>query len=402
MGSDLRLPAVAGGQPVRQDFLIFGAPLIGNEEIEEVIDTLRSGWIGYGPKSQRFEANFGRYVGAPYAISLASCTAGLELALVAGGVGPGDEVILPSLTFAATANVVEHVGAVPVFVDVDATTQNIDPELVVAAITPRTKAIIPVHLYGRPCDMDALTQIAQEHGLFIVEDAAHAIEAAWNGRKIGTISRFTAFSFYATKNLTTAEGGMLTTADRESAELISILRLHGLSKDAWNRYSAVDVIPYETVAAGYKFNMTDLQASIGLHQLARLEANLVIREQHWQAYDRAFGDLDTASIPSPAGPKERHARHLYTLILRLDKLSIGRHQFLAAAKAENIGMGIHFTPVHKHAYYANKYKGSLPQLPNTDAIGRATVSLPLSAKLTDQDVADVICAVTRVLRYYHI
>jgi dTDP-4-amino-4,6-dideoxygalactose transaminase len=396
------LPAVAGGQPVRQDFLIFGAPLIGNEEIEEVIDTLRSGWIGYGPKSKRFEDDFARYVGAPYALSLASCTAGLELALVAGGVGPGDEVILPSLTFASTANVVEHVGALPVFVDVDRTTQNIDPQLVAAAITSRTKAIMPVHMCGRPCDMDALTQIAAEHGLFIVEDAAHAIEAAWNGRKIGSISRFTAFSFYATKNLTTAEGGMLTTADPESAELISILRLHGLSKDAWERYSAIEVIPYETVVAGYKFNMTDLQASLGLHQLARIEANLEVREQNWQAYDHAFGDLDTVSIPSPAGAKERHARHLYTLMLRLDKLSVGRQGFLAAMKAENIGMGIHFTPVHQHAYYANKYKGSLPPLPNTEAIGRSTVSLPLSAKLTDQDVADVICAVTRVLHHYRL
>jgi dTDP-4-amino-4,6-dideoxygalactose transaminase len=250
--------------------------------------------------------------------------------------------------------------------------------------------------------MDALTQIATERGVFVVEDAAHAIEAAWNSRKIGSISRFTAFSFYATKNLTTAEGGMLTTADRESAELISILRLHGLSKDAWKRYSAVEVLPYEAVVAGYKANMTDLQASIGLHQLARIEANLEVRQHHWQSYDRAFGDLDTVSIPSPSGQKERHARHLYTLILQLDKLSIGRQEFLAAMKAENIGMGIHFTPVHKHSYYANKYKDSLPRLPNTEAIGRATVSIPLSAKLTDQDVADVIYAVTRVLQHYRI
>lgn len=393
-------PALVGGQPVRDPFLIFGAPLIGEEEIAEVTDTLRSGWIGFGPKCLRFEEEFAQYAGVKHAISVGSCTAGLHLALIAAGVGPGDEVITTPLTFAATANVIEHVGALPVFVDVDRATQNIDPCLIEAAITPRTRAIMPVHMAGRPCDMDIISDIAERRGLRVIEDAAHAIESWWRDKKIGSISTFTVFSFYATKNLTTAEGGMLTTNDDAIAERLRLIRLHGISKDAWKRYSDAGFSPYETLEPGYKYNLTDLQASLGLHQLARVEDNLAVREQHWSAYDRAFAGVPGIEIPAPVNTEERHARHLYTILLQPDKLTIDRQQFLDALRAENIGTGIHFTPVHLHAFYRQKYDYRPGDFPNAETIGGQTVSLPLSAKLTDEDVQDVIAAVRKVVDFY--
>jgi dTDP-4-amino-4,6-dideoxygalactose transaminase len=394
------LPAMAGGAPVREEFLVFGAPLIGEAEIAEVVDTLRSGWIGFGPKCLRLEREFAGYVGAAQAVSLGSCTAGLHLALVVAGVGPGDEVITTPLTFAATANVIEHVGARPVFVDVEEASQNISPSAIEAAITPRTKAIIPVHMAGRPCDMDAIGALAERHGLTVIEDAAHAVEGAWNGRKIGSISRFTVFSFYATKNLTTAEGGMLTTADAAGAERIRTLRLHGISKDAWKRYSAAGFTPYETIEPGYKYNLTDLQASLGLHQLARIEENLGVRERLWRFYDAAFADLEAVETPAPCAPEERHARHLYTLLLRPQRLRIDRQRFIEALQAENIGAGIHFVPVHLHAYYREKYGYRPGDFPQAEQVGARTVSLPLSAKLTERDAQDVADAVRKVVNYY--
>jgi dTDP-4-amino-4,6-dideoxygalactose transaminase len=396
----LGLPAAAGGAPVRDQFLTFGAPLIGEEEIAEVVDTLRSGWIGFGPKCLRLESDFGRYVGSPHAISLGSCTAGLHLALLAAGVGRGDEVITSPLTFVATANVIEHVEARPVFVDVQRDTQNINPDLIERAITPRTRAIMPVHMGGRPCDMDAITAIAERHGLTVIEDAAHAIEAAWNGQKIGTISRFTVFSFYATKNLTTAEGGMLTTNDSDAAQRIRVARLHGLTKDAWRRYSAAAYTPYDTLEPGYKYNLTDLQASLGLHQLARIEDNLLVRERVWQMYDEAFEDVAQLEIPAPTRPPERHARHLYTLLLKPESITINRQEFINALAAENIGTGVHFVPVHQHHYYRKKYGYQPGSFPHAEEIGERTVSLPQSAKLSDHDVEDVIAAVTKVAAYY--
>jgi len=381
----------------RKDFLVFGAPLIGEEEIAEVVDTLRSGWIGFGPKSLRFEADFARYVGAPHAVSVGSCTAGLHLALIASGVGEGDEVITTPLTFPATANVIEHVGARPVFVDVDLATQNIDPERIPGAITPRTRALMVVHMAGRPCDMDAIGRIAQRHGLTVIEDAAHAVEAFWKEKKIGSVSRFSVFSFYATKNLTTAEGGMITTADAAAAEQLRVLRLHGISRDAWKRYSAEGVTNYDTVAAGYKYNLTDLQASLGLHQLARIEDNLAIRERHWRAYDDAFAGIDALEIPAPARPPERHARHLYTLLIRPERLTIDRERFREELRARRIGTGVHFTAVHLHGYYRQKYGYVAGSFPNAEAIGSRTISLPLSAKLTDEDAADVVAAVQDVV-----
>lgn len=393
------IPTITGGSPIRDEFLVFGSPLIGEAEIREVVDTLRSGWLGTGPKTRRFEEAFRKYVRAEHALALNSCTAGLHLALDVVGVEPGDEVITTSMTFPATANVIVHLGAKPVFVDVERDSFNIDPNHIEAAITPRTKAILPVHMCGRPCKMDQIMDIARRHGLFVIEDAAHAVEAWNHHRKVGSIGDITAFSFYATKNVVTGEGGMVTTANEAWAEEMRIKSLHGLSKDAWKRYSADGSQLYETIFAGYKYNMMDLQAAIGIHQLARVEENLKIRERHWRAYNDAFATLREL-IPPKEEDGIRHARHLYSVLIRPELLRIDRNGFVQALKAENIGAGIHFTPVHLHPYYRETFGYHPWTLPNAEYIGERTISLPLSAKLSDQDVSDVIEATSKLVRYY--
>jgi dTDP-4-amino-4,6-dideoxygalactose transaminase len=367
-----------------------------------VVETLRSGWLSTGPRCQKFQELFREYIGCGHAIALNSCTAGLELGLEALGVGPGDEVITTPLTFCATANVIVHRGAKPVFVDVDRETGNIDPEQVLRAITPKTKAILPVHLYGRPCPMDELMIIAREHGLYVIEDAAHASEAWYRGAKIGTIGDITVYSFYATKNLVTGEGGMLCTNNEMVAEEIRSKHLHGLSRDAWKRYSEEGFQPYDVVAAGYKYNMMDIQAALGIHQLARLEENLKIRERHWQAYDEAFADVTEIVTPHPmlepqGFGKTRHARHLYTILLDLDRLGISRWEFINALKEENIGTGIHFIALHLHSFYQERFGCKRGDFPNAEFISDRTVSLPLSSGLGQEDIDDVINAVHKAI-----
>jgi dTDP-4-amino-4,6-dideoxygalactose transaminase len=327
-----------------------------------------------------------------------SCTAGLHLALNVLGIGPGDEIITTPLTFSATANVIVHVGATPVFADVDPQTMNLNPNDVERAVTSRTKAILPVHLAGRPCDMDALLGIARDHGLMVIEDAAHAVEGRSRGRRVGTIGDFTVFSFYVTKNLVTGEGGMLTTQNAVWADEIRVRALHGISRDAWKRYSAEGFQPYDTLYPGYKYNMTDLQAALGIHQLARLEANLAIRERYWQRYDQAFAKHPLLTTPATVDPRDRHARHLYTVLLDTDRSGVSRSEFIVRLKTENIGAGVHFTPLHLHSYYAKTFGFTRGRFPMAEFIGDRTISLPLSAKLTDEDVEDVIAAVFRVLR----
>ena len=446
--------AIEGGKPVREDFLIFGSPLIGEEEIAEVVATLRSGWLGTGPRVQRFEEDFKRYVGCKHAIALSSCTAGLHLALDVAGIGPGDLVITTPITFAATANVIVHRGATPIFVDIDRQTQNIAPAQVAEAVHDLTrggnaarrwlppsirnpqsairnpKSVLPVHMAGRPCDMDAIMDIARRYDLVVIEDAAHAVEAWYRDRKIGAIGNITAFSFYVTKNVCTGEGGMVTTERDDWAEEMRIKSLHGISKDAWKRYSAEGFQPYETLYPGYKYNMMDLQAALGIHQLARVEENLMVRERHWRRYNQAFADLpeiltppeDNCQLPqgteqvegsanrksqtctepsrSIANPQSVHARHLYTILLDLERLSCDRYEFVAALKAENIGTGIHFTALHLHRYYRETFGYRPGDFPNAEWVGEHTVSLPLSARLTDQDVEDVITAVRKVVEAY--
>lgn len=388
--------------PSRTEFLLFGAPDIREAEIQEVVDTLRSGWLSTGPRCRKFEQLFSEYIGCEHAIALNSCTAGLELALEALGIGPGDEVITTPLTFCATANVVVHRGAKPVFVDVDRETGNIDPARIPTAITAKTKAILPVHLYGRPCEMDVLMTIAREHGLYVIEDAAHAAEAWYRGRKIGTIGDVTVYSFYATKNLATGEGGMLVTNSEAVADEVRVKHLHGLTRDAWKRYSDEGFQPYDVVAAGYKYNMMDIQAALGIHQLARLESNLEIRERHWQTYDEAFAGLEGLTTPQPmvdhAGDQRtRHARHLYTILLDFNRLKFSRQQFMNSLQRENIGTGIHFTSLHLLSFYRERFGYKRGDFPNAEFISDRTVSLPLSSALHRKDIDDVVNAVQKVV-----
>ena len=388
-----------GHKPVRREMLVFGKPAIGEEEIAEVVATLRSGWLGTGPKVGQFEEAFRTYAGARHALALNSCTAALHLSLLAAGVGPDCEVITSPLTFAATANAVVHTGATPVFVDVDRRTQNIDPSLIEEAITPRTKAIIPVHLAGRPCDMDAIMAIARKHDLRVIEDAAHAIETMYHGRHAGTIGDAGCFSFYVTKNLVTGEGGMVTTDNDDWAAMIQTYGLHGLSKGAWKRYGDEGYVHYQVLHPGYKYNMTDIQASLGIHQMKRLGAYAKVRKSIWEKYDKAFADLPLER-PAPEEPQTTHARHLYAILPDVARLGVTRDTIVADLVKEGIGTGIHFVALHLHPYYRNRFGYSAADFPNAREISDRTISLPLSAGLAEQDVEDVIAAVRKVVLRY--
>lgn len=384
-------------RPARENYLVFGKPELLREEIDEVIATLESGWIGTGPRVEKFEENFRSYVGVQHAVAVNSCTAALYLSLLELGIGPGDEVITSPFTFAATANVVIHVGAKPVFVDIDRSTQNLDPALIEQAITANTKAILPIHYAGRPCDMDSILDIARQHGLFVVEDAAHAIGAEYKGRKVGTLGDLTAFSFYATKNVVTGEGGMVTTHNSAYADNIRLKSMHGISKSAWKRISKTGYPQYEVVLPGFSFNMTDLEAAIGLPQLARLESNLERREAIWLAYDEAFQDLPVY-LPAPVPSNIRHARHLYTVLIDTDLVDITREEVAIALAKENIGSGVNFISLHLQPYYRDAYNFSADDFPNALFASERTLSLPFSSALSDADVEDVIAALRRILR----
>jgi dTDP-4-amino-4,6-dideoxygalactose transaminase len=385
-------------QPVRKDYLIFGSPLILEEDIEEVVATLRSGWIGTGPRVAAFEQAFREYVGADHALAFHSCTAALHLAMVAIGLEPGDEVIVPSMTFAASGNAVIHAGGRPVLADVNRQTMNLDPDDVARRITSRTRAIIPVHFAGRPCAMKEILSIADDHSLRVIEDCAHAIETLYHGRHMGTFGDLGAFSFYVTKNVVTGEGGMLTTAKKSWADRIKMLALHGLSADAWKRFSDEGFKQYEVLEPGFKYNMMDLQAAIGLGQLRRVEANLVRRGQIWKRYDEAFADLPVFLTPAEQ-PGTRHARHLYTLLLDTDRLRVDRDEIQHALHCQGIGTGIHYRALHMHKYYRDTFGYAPDDLPNARWISDRTLSLPMSPKLTDEDVEDVIFALRRTLEH---
>lgn len=378
-------------------FLVFGAPAIEEAEIREVVASMESGWLGTGPKVAQFERDFGFYKGTDHAAAVSSCTAALHLSILAAGVEPGDEVITSPMTFAATVNSIIHTGATPMLADVDPVTMNIDPGQVEAAITPRTRAILPIHFAGRPCEMDALMEIASRHDLKVIEDCAHAIETEYQGRKVGTFGDFGCFSFYVTKNVVTGEGGMVLARDEEDAARIKILALHGMSKDAWKRFSDEGYKHYQVVEAGFKYNMMDLQAAIGIHQLSRVESYWSRRQEIWDRYNEAFAGLPIG-LPANPEPETRHAYHLYTIMVDEGRAGVGRDAFLEAMNAHNIGLGVHYLSIPEHPYYRREFGWKPENYPNAARIGRQTVSLPLSAKLTDGDVEDVIEAVERVLK----
>jgi dTDP-4-amino-4,6-dideoxygalactose transaminase len=390
--------AIEGGAPVRATFLPFHQPSMGPEEEAEVLDTLRSGWLTTGPKTQRFEAEFARYLGASRALGVTSCTAAMHLGLVALGVGPGDEVITSPITFPATANVIVHVGATPVFVDVEPTTLNVDVKQLEARITPRTRAIMPVHFAGHPCQMDALMDIARAHRLAVVEDCAHAIESTLHGRHMGTWGDVGAFSFYPTKSMTTGEGGMLVTGNPELADRIEVLRLHGISRDAWKRYGREGFRHWETLSAGFKYNMYDLQAALGLAQLPKLDRFWNRRRAIVEAYDSAFAsmpEIGRLALPDSVRP----AYHLYVVILRTEELSRSRDEILDALQKENIGVGVHFRALHLQPFYRDGFGFQPGQLPVAEHATDRILSLPLYPAMTDGDVADTIAAVTKVIAH---
>ncbi len=379
----------------RATFLPFSPPAVGEDEIAEVVEALRSGWITTGPKAREFEAAFAARLGAPGAVGLNSCTAGLHTALAALGIGPGDEVVTTPMTFAASVNVIEHVGARPVLVDVEPDTLNLDPAEVARAITPRTRAILPVHFAGHPAELDPLAELAAAHQLAIVEDAAHALPAAYRGRPIGSGDNPVAFSFYATKNLTTGEGGMLT-GGREFLDRARVLSLHGMDRDGWKRYAKGGNWFYEIVAPGFKYNMTDMQAGMGLAQLRRLDAMQRRRREVVALYQAELGGADALELPV-ARPHVEHAWHLYVVRLRLERLRIDREQVIHELTARNIGTSVHFIPVHLHPWYRDRY-GFVPgQFPVAYASYLRALSLPLHPGLSDEDVADVASALLDVL-----
>lgn len=390
--------ALDGGRPTRskEEFLVFGAPFIEEEEIREVVDCLRRRWLGTGPKVLQFEGEFAAYKQRQFAMALSSCTAGLHLAMLASGIGAGDEVITTPMTFCSTINAIIHCGALPVLADCDRRTMNIAAEEIERKITPRTKAILAVHFAGRCCDMDAVMALAARHDLLVIEDCAHAIEAEYRGRKAGCFGSLGCFSFYATKNIVTGEGGMVITDDERIASRIKVLGLHGLSRDAWKRFSDEGYKHYEVVEAGFKYNMMDLQASLGIHQLKRIDAYWERRRQIWEEYNLRFRDLPCV-LPMDPEPGSRHAYHLYTPLIDVERIGRSRDWVLKALSAENIGVGVHYRPVHLHPYYRETFGWRAGEMPAAEWIGERTVSLPLSAALCDKDVQDVVTAFRKVL-----
>jgi dTDP-4-amino-4,6-dideoxygalactose transaminase len=380
---------------MREAFLPFSPPAIGEEEIQAVTEALRGGWLTLGPRVREFEDAFSKQVGAQAALAVSSCTAALHLALVTLGLKPGDEVVTTPFTFAATANVIEHVGAHPVFADVEADTLNLDSDAVERVISSRTRAILPVHFAGHPVEMDRFQDLAERHGLELVFDAAHALPAEYRGHPIGSEKHFSAFSFYATKNLTTGEGGMLT-GDEARIARARPLALHGMNRDAWKRYHQGGSWFYEIEAAGFKCNLTDPQAAMGLVQLKKLEAFQKRRDAVSQAYDRAFRECP-ALEPMKVREGIRHARHLYPLRLRTERLSISRDSFLEALGQRRIGASVHFIPLHLHPFYRDRYGLRPEDFPQADDAYRRILSLPLHPGLSDADVSDVIEAVLDIV-----
>jgi len=378
-------------------------PSIGREEIDEVVRTLESGWLTTGPRTEQFEREFREHVGVPQAQAVNSCTAGMHLALAALNIGSGAEVITTPLTFCATVNVILHVGATPVLADVGSD-GNIDAASLAARITERTRAIMPVHLAGLPCEMDAIWALARQHGLYVIEDCAHAVGSHYHGWPIGAgnpangnYSNAAVFSFYATKNLTTGEGGMVTTHDEALAESLKSLCLHGISRDAWNRYSDRGNWYYEVLRSGFKYNLSDIQSAIGIHQLRKLEGFIESRTRLAEAYNRALADVEEVELP-PAKVDCRHSWHLYTLRLNLDTLEIGRDEFIVELNKKGVGTSVHFIPIPLHPFFAPLTHRPENQCPRALALYPRLISLPLYPGMTESQVEYVAQSVKQVAR----
>lgn len=382
----------------REKFLTFSPPSITDKEIEAVVQTLKSGWLSSGPKCKELEAEFQAVVGAPGALALNSCTAGLHLAMIAHKIGPGDEVLTTPMTFCATANVVEHVGGRVRLADVDPETLLIDPQAIEKALTPQTKMIVPVHYAGHPCDMEAINAIALKHNLVVVEDGAHCLTSKIGDTWVGNTSNLVAFSFYATKNMTTAEGGILT-GPPALLDVCRRMALHGMDKNAWARYAKGGSWKYDVPQPGFKYNMPDVLAAIGVEQLRRMNELYEKRKTLVRFYDEAFEDSPYATtLKVRAGYQSSH--HLYVLFLRPERLRISRDQFIEEMQERNIGTSVHYTPVHMHSYYANTYGWKPEDFPNAYRAYQNMVSLPLSSAHSMADAGDVVAAVQEIFQKY--
>ncbi len=375
-------------------YLPFARPVVEDPEIEAVLDVLRSGWLTTGPRVHDFEQTFALYVGAPHAVAVNSCTAGLHLSLLTSGIGPGDEVITTPLTFCSTVNVVLHVGATPVLADIDPVTHNLDPDAVAHAITPRTRALLPVHYAGRPAAIRDFRRLADAHGLRLIEDAAHCIEGVSDAGKVGVTGDFTAFSFYATKNVSTGEGGMITTASDAWAARLRVAALHGMSRDAWARYEKGRTAHYDVVLPGFKYNMMDIQAALGLQQLRRLDELGARRTRVWTIYDEGLSDLPLVR-PVPVPPGQVHARHIYTVLVDPLECGFTRDDLAAALAEDGIGTSVHFRAVHLFSYYADRFGFRPGMFPHAEQVSARTLSLPLSGSMTAEDAERVVGAVRR-------
>lgn len=382
------------------DFIPFDRPDVGKEEAAAVAEVLCSGWITTASQTKEFERRFAEYVGAEHALALNSGTAAMHVALAAWGVGPGDEVITTPNTFCSTLHVIVQQGATPVLADVSADDYNLDPVKVAEKLSPKTRAILAVHLAGLPCRMEALLELARAHDLKVLEDAAHAVGAQVGARRVGSLGDATAFSFYATKNLTTAEGGMLTSNNGEFMEQARLWHLHGLSRDAWKRYTAEGAWRYDVLVPGFKDNMSDIQAAIGLVQLKKLEHNIVRRAEIARRYTAAFSSLPELIPPPDSHPGDRHAHHLYVLRLNLERLHISRDRFFKELKTRGIGASVHFIPVYHLSYYRQHFDWQAEDYPVTEAIFGSCISLPCYPRMSDADVERVIAAVSDIVEGY--
>jgi UDP-4-amino-4,6-dideoxy-N-acetyl-beta-L-altrosamine transaminase len=392
-------PAIEGGKPVRKEFLPYGTQWLNEKEINEVIDSLKSSWITTGPKMRLFEENFKEFKGSKYAVAVNSGTAALHISTSSININPGDEVITTPMTFVASANCVVYRGGTPVLADIKKDTCNIDPDEIKKKITSRTKAIIPVHFAGQPCDMDEICEIAEENNLYIIEDAAHAIDAEYKGKKIGNISDLTIFSFHPVKNITTAEGGMVTSNNEELNEKLLMFRTHGISKDAIKRFGKEGGFYYDMKYLGFRYNLSELHSSLGIHQLNKLNAFQNRRRELVRIYNRELDSIEGIKIPYVKS-NIKHSWHLYIIQLDLEKLNVDRDHIFKAMREENIGVNVHYIPIHYHSYYQEKFGLKRGILPNVEWLFPKIITIPLFHKMSDNDVYDVINALEKVIKYY--